>query len=111
MSYTRIKSFLAWLTNKWCGNLFRFPLFFHKTCTSRTMDNVLFHAFSLMAIVLLATIFTDRDAAGKILPVAWYMDALFYFNILHFVYCFIVIQYNNYISEMNSTMDRLKNHE
>ena len=75
------------------------------------MDNLLFHAFSLMAIVIIATIVTDRDSAGKILPVAWYWDGLFYVNILHFVYCCIVIQYNRYIDELNSTMDRLKNHE
>lgn len=111
MSYTRIRSFLAWLTNKWCGNLFHFPLFFHKTCTSRTVDNLLFHAFSLMAIVIMATTFAGRDAGGKILPVAWYWDGLFYLNILHFIYCCIVIQYNTYISELNGTLDRLKNHE
>ena len=75
------------------------------------MDNLLFHAFSLMAIVIMAITLAGRDQQGNILPVAWYMDALFYINILHFVYCCIVIQYNNYISEMNSTMDRLKNHE
>jgi hypothetical protein len=64
-----------------------------------------------MAIVIIATTFAERDAGGKILPVEWYMNALFYGNILHFVYCCIVIQYNTYISELNDTLDRLKNHE
>ena len=75
------------------------------------MDNLLFHTFSLMAIVIMAITLAGRDGQGNILPVAWYMDALFYGNILHFVYCCIVIQYNRYISEMNATLDRLKEHE
>jgi len=111
MSFKRIRSFLAWLTNKWLRNLFHFPVFFHKTCTNRTVDNLLFHAFSLMAIVIMAMMFAERDEGGKVLPVAWYWDGLFYVNILHFIYCCIVIQYDRYIAEMNSTLDRLKDHE
>ena len=107
MSYTRIKSFLSWLTNKWCGNLFRFPLAFHKECLEDGMKNISLHLMSTGIIIALAFSFMVKDADGNYTgALPW--DILFYCNILHFLYCIIRIQYNKYIAEMNSTMTRLK---
>ena len=109
MSYTRIKSFLSWLTNKWISNLFRFPLAFHKECLEDGMKNISLHLMSTGIIIAFAFCFMVKDADGNYTgALPW--DILLYCNVFHFLYCIIVIQYNSYISEMNSTMTRLKDH-
>jgi hypothetical protein len=61
-------------------------------------------------VIILACIFMVKDADGKYTDsLPW--DILFYVNILHFVYCLIVNQYDRYITELNGTLDRLKQHE
>ena len=110
MSFKRIIAFVSWLANKWFGNLFRLPLKFHNECIKDTHGNIFLHIMALGVIIILAYTFMGKDADGKYsggLP--W--DILFYCNILHFVYCIIMIQYNRYISELNGTLDRLKKHE
>ena len=110
MSYTRIKSFLSWLTNKWVSNLFHLPRKFHNESVKDAHGNVFLHIMSTGVIIVLACIFMVKDADGNYTgALPW--DILFYCNIVHFVYCLIVIQYNNYISELNGTLDRLKKHE
>jgi hypothetical protein len=110
MSYTRIKSFTSWLANKWCVNLFRLPLTIHAKCISSTMDNAISHCISFGILITLGNIFVKKDSDG-VYQNTIYWDIALYLLILHFVYCLIVIQYNRYIAEMNSTMDRLKEHE
>lgn len=110
MSFKRIIAFGSWLANKWCLNLFRLPLSLHKKSTESNLDNVTYHGLACMIISLIALLVSSKDANGRYI-VEWYWDALFYLNILHFVYCIIMIQYSKYIGELNSTLDRLKNHE
>lgn len=110
MSFKRIIAFVSWLANKWLGNLFRLPLKFHNESVKDAHGNIFLHLMSSGVIIILAYTFMGKDADGKYsggLP--W--DILFYCNILHFVYCIIMIQYNRYISELNGTLDRLKEHE
>jgi hypothetical protein len=107
MYFKRIRSFLSWLTNKWCLNLFHLPLKFHNESVKDAHGNVFLHLMSTGFIVILACIFMAKDAAGNYVGgLLW--DILFYSNILHFVYCIILNQYYKYISELNGTLDRLK---
>ena len=110
MSFKRITAFGSWLTNKWWLNLLGLPLFLHKKSQESNLDNVTYHGLAFMCIALGAMMFSSKDANGRYV-VEWYWDCLFYLNILHFIYCIIMIQYNKYISELNSTLDRLKKHE
>jgi hypothetical protein len=65
---------------------------------------------SLGVVIILAYSFMGKDADGKYTgSLPW--DILFYCNILHFIYCLIVNQYDRYITELNGTLDRLKKHE
>jgi len=110
MSFKRIFSFLAWLANKWLGNLFRFPLKFHNECVKDTNGNVFLHMMSTGVVIILACIFMVKDADGNYTgALPW--DILLYCNILHFIFCIILNQYTRYISEMDATLDRLKDHE
>lgn len=107
MSIKRILSFVSWLANKWCLNLFHLPLKFHNESIKDAHGNVFLHLMSTGFIVILACIFMGKDAAGNYTgALPW--DILFFCNILHFVYCIIRIQYDRYIAEMNGTLDRLK---
>jgi hypothetical protein len=110
MSVKRILSFLSWLANKWFGNLFHLPLKFHNESIKDAHGNVFLHIMSTGVIIVLAYIFMVKNADGNYTgALPW--DILLYCNLFHFVYCIIRIQYNSYISEMNSTLDRLKNEE
>jgi hypothetical protein len=110
MSYKRIRSFLAWLANKWLGNLFRFPLKFHNEAIKDAHGNIFLHLMSTGVIIIFACIFMTKDADGNYTgALPW--DILFYCNVFHFILCIIINQYNRYIAEMNSTLDRLKDHE
>jgi len=107
MSFKRIRSFTSWLANKWCLNLFHFPLKFHNESVNSGSGNVFLHMMSTGVIVIAAASFMGKDAAGNYLGgLPW--DILFFSNILHFVYCIILNQYYRYISELNGTLDRLK---
>jgi hypothetical protein len=107
MSVKRIFSFLAWLANKWLHNLFHFPLKFHTESIKDAHGNIFLHLMSSGVIIVLACIFMVKDADGNYTgALPW--DILLYCNILHFIFCIILNQYNRYISEMNSTIDRLK---
>jgi hypothetical protein len=107
MSVKRILSFLSWLANKWLGNLFHLPLKFHNESIKDLHGNVFLHLMSTGVIIVLACIFMVKDADGNYTG-ALLWDILLYCNVFHFVYCIIRIQYNSYISEMTSTLDRLK---
>ena len=110
MSFKRIRAFGSWLTNKWFGNLFRLPLKFHNESVKDAHGNVFLHIMSLGVVIILAYSFMGKDADGKYTDsLPW--DILFLCNILHFVYCLIVNQYHRYITELNGTLDRLKEHE
>jgi hypothetical protein len=107
MSVKRILSFLAWLANKWLHNLFHLPLKFHKECVKDLHGNIFLHLISTGFIFIFACIFMVKDSDGNYTgALPW--DILFYCNVFHFVYCIICNQYNRYIAEMTSTLDRLK---
>jgi hypothetical protein len=115
MSYKRITSFTSWLANKWFGNLFRsflklhlLPLKLHKKCILDSIGNILIHITLTGFIVIIVCIVTPRDEHGKYQEVSGYWDIALYAMAIHFLYCIIINQYNKYISDMNSTLDRLK---
>lgn len=117
MSFNRILSFAFWLGNKWLGNLFRsllklhkLPLKLHKKCISDGIENMLLNIMAAGFITIIVSII-------HAISVERYQEIFGYWIItlcgiaIHFVYCIIHNQYNRYITEMNSTMDRLKEQE
>lgn len=107
MSYRRILAFGSWLANKFIFNLFRLPFRLHKKCISSIMDNAILHSIWVAILITLGNIFVKKDADG-VYQDTIYWDIALYLLILHGIYCFIIIQYKRYITEMNDTLDRLK---